>query len=117
MDTVYINGIRAHTIIGVYEHERHLSQLLVIDLELKCDTRAAGLSDDFRQAIDYDAIARRTLTFVEASSYFLIEAVAENLANCLLNEFDLTQVRIRISKPGAVDIADDVGVTIERTKN
>ena len=114
MDTVYITGIRTNTVIGVYEHERDIQQSLVIDLEMDCDTRKAGASDDFRDAIDYDAVSRRTKAFVESSDYFLIEAVAENLASILLNEFEIQTVRIRVSKPDAVDIADDVGIRIER---
>ena len=114
MDTVYITGIRANTTIGVYDHERDIKQPLVIDLEMQCDTSAAGRSDDFTDALDYDAISRRTLEFVESSRYFLIEAVAENLAATLKKEFGISRIRIKVSKPGAVDIADDVGVTIER---
>ena len=113
-DTVYIQGIRCETTIGVYDHERDLIQTLVIDLQLSCDTSAAGHSDNFTDALDYDAIARRTKAFVESSSYFLIEAVAENLARLLLEEFTISRIRIKVSKPGAVDIAEDVGVIIER---
>ncbi len=116
MDTVYITGIRTNTVIGVYDHERDITQPLIIDLEMDCDTSAAGKSDNFNDALDYDAISRRALEFVEGSKYFLIEAVAENLAQTLLDEFNIQTVRIRISKPEAVDIAADVGVRIERPR-
>lgn len=116
MDTVYIKGIRANTTIGVYDHERDIVQPLIIDLDMTCDTSKAGVSDDFTEALDYDAISRRTREFVEDSHYYLIEAVAENLAELLLEEFAMTSVRIRISKPQAVDIADDVGIVIERSR-
>lgn len=116
MDTVYIKGIRANTTIGVYEHERDILQPLVINLEMDCDTRAAGRSDDFNDALDYDAISKRALSFVEQSKYFLIEAVAENLASTLLTEFAIDTIRVHISKPQAVDIAEDVGVRIQRSR-
>ncbi|MDA0977982.1 MAG: dihydroneopterin aldolase [Proteobacteria bacterium] len=115
MDTVFIQGITASTIIGVYERERHRKQKLVVDLEMECDTRPAGKSDQFEDALDYDAITRRVLQHVEGSSYQLIEAVAESLADLLLDEFPLmTGVRIRISKPGALLDARNVGVEIYR---
>lgn len=114
MDIVYISGIVAKTTIGVYKHERNISQTLKIDLELGCNTKAAGYSDDFNDALDYDAVSRRTLEFVEASDYFLIEAVAENLTRLIFQEFKTDYIKLRISKPDAVDIAEDVGVIVER---
>ena len=116
MDTTYITGIAATTVIGVYEHERHIRQSLIIDLELGAETRQAGLTDSLDFALDYDRIAQHTLEFVERSNYFLIEAVAEHLAIELFKEFDIESVKIKISKPGAVAIAEDVGVIIYRER-
>ena len=113
-DIVYITGLTVETVIGVYEHERDIRQKLIVDLELHCDTRASGASDDFRDALDYDAISSRVSDFIKASSYQLIEAVAENTAALLLREFSVQSLKIRVSKPGAVSIANDVGVIIER---
>ena len=113
-DIVYIAGLTVETVIGVYEHERDIRQKLIVDLELHCDTRAAGASDDFRDALDCDAISSRGSDFIKASSYQLIEAVAENTAALLLREFSVQSLKIKVSKPGAVSIADDVGVIIER---
>lgn len=117
LDTTYITGIAATTVIGVYEHERHIRQSLIIDLELGADTRQAGLTDSLDFALDYDRIAQHTLEFVERSNYFLIEAVAEQLVVELFKEFEIETVNVKISKPGAVTIADDVGVIIYRERS
>lgn len=114
MDRVFIRGIRVGTTIGVYDHERNITQDLVIDLELGCDTQKAGASDNFEDALDYDAISRRTFEFVKSTNYYLLEAVAEELATILLKEFSIKEVSIRVTKPGAVAIADAVGVHITR---
>ena len=43
MDTVFISGLKATSVIGCYDWERDIRQTLMIDLELKADfTRAAG---------------------------------------------------------------------------
>ena len=114
MDKVFITGIRVGTTIGVYDHERTITQDLIIDLEMACDTRAAGASDNFEDALDYDAISRRTFDFVKSTNNYLLEAVAEQLADVLLKEFRIEEIHIRITKPGAVAIADAVGVEITR---
>ena len=67
MDTVFIKGLNAITTIGVYEHERNINQALKIDLEMDFDNRIAGGSDDVSDALDYDAISKETLSYVEAS--------------------------------------------------
>jgi dihydroneopterin aldolase len=43
MDTVFITGLKAASVIGCYDWERDIRQTLVIDLELQADFgRAAG---------------------------------------------------------------------------
>jgi dihydroneopterin aldolase len=117
LDIIFIRGLTAATTIGVYNHERDIIQNLIIDLELGCDTRKAGASDRFEDALDYDAISRRTLDFVEQTTYYLIESVAEQLSQILFDEFPIVQLKIKIIKPGAIDIADTVGIMIERQRN
>ncbi len=117
MDIIFISGLTAATTIGVYDHERDITQDLIIDLELGCDARKAGASDSFEDALDYDAISHRTQAFVEQTSYYLIESVAEQLSQILFDEFPIIQLKIKITKPGAVDIADAVGIMIERKRN
>ena len=114
MDSVFVKGIRVGTTIGVYEHERDITQDLIIDLELFCDTRRAGQTDSFEDALDYDAISRRAFNFVKETRCNLIEAVAEQLAEILLSEFKIREISIQVTKPGAVAIADAVGVKITR---
>ena len=117
MDIVYIKGLSVLTTIGVYERERNIRQTLRFDLELGCDISAAGQSDAVETALDYDAISQRMISFVEASQYALIEAVAENLAAVLLSEFPIKQLKLQVSKPGAISAAADVGVIIERRRD
>ena len=114
MDIVYIRGLSALTTIGVYDYERKRKQELKIDLRMAFDILAAGTSDDLSDALDYDAISKLTLRYVEGSEHFLIESVAENLSHLLLKEFPIKQLNIKISKPNAVKGADDVGIEIIR---
>ena len=115
MDTVFIKGLLASTTIGVYSHERKIQQDLIIDLELNYDSRKACRSDSFEDALDYDAISCRVKAFVEETKYYLIEAVAEHLSSALLEEFPITKLKMKITKPGAIKIAKEVGIIIQRS--
>ena len=113
-DIVYIQGLSVETTIGVYDWERTIKQTLVLDLEMAADVATPGASDAVSDALDYAAVSSRVLALVEASSFELIESVAEHVAALVLSEFAVTWLRLRVSKPGAVSQARDVGVVIER---
>ena len=114
MDTVYIKGLKTDAVIGVYDWERDIRQTLVLDLELASDNRAAAATDVITEAVDYDAISKRVLAYVQASEFQLIETLAERVAEIVLTEFTIPWLRLQVSKPGAVAEAGDVGVIIER---
>jgi dihydroneopterin aldolase len=113
VNTVYIRGLRTQAVIGVYEWERQIRQTLVLDLEMASDTARAAASDQIVDALDYAAISSRVIALVEASEYQLIEALADAVARMVTGEFDVPWLRLRVSKPGAVQEAEDVGVIIE----
>ena len=113
MNIVYIRGLRAQAVIGVYEWERHIRQTLVLDLEMASDTARAAASDQIADALDYAAISERVVALVEASEYQLLETLADAVARMITREFGVPWLRLRLSKPGAVAAAEDVGVIIE----
>ncbi len=114
MDTVFIRELRAETVIGVYDWERDIRQAVVLDLEMATDNRSAAATDSIDDALDYAAVSRRLLSFIESSEFQLIETLAERVADIVLTEFDVPWLRLRLAKPGAVAEARDVGVVIER---
>jgi dihydroneopterin aldolase len=114
VDIVFIRELRANTIIGVHDWEREVRQSVVLDLEMACDNRLAGESDDIADAINYAAVSNRLLEFIEGSEFQLIETMAEQVAAIVLDEFKVPWLRLRLCKPGAVAQAKDVGVLIER---
>ena len=114
VDTVFIKGLKAASVIGCYDWERDIRQTLVIDLELKTDFTRAAETDALEDALDYAAISQRIISVCEASRFQLLEALSEHLANLLLAEFAISGLRLTINKLGAVSEAETVGVVIER---
>jgi len=114
MDIVYIRDLKIDTIIGINDWEREVRQTVSLDLEMATDIREAADSDDISQTLDYKAVAKRIIAFIEASEFLLVERMAERVSNILREEFGVAWLRLRVSKPGAVTGAADVGVVIER---
>lgn len=114
MDIIYLSQLKLETLIGVYEWERQAKRTIFIDLELATDTRRAAATDDISHTVDYGVLTRRLTELAEKSEFFLIETLAEHLANAILQEFNVPWLRLKLSKRGAVSNADDVGLIIER---
>ena len=114
MDIIYLNDLRIDTIIGIYDWERRVKQTISLDLEMASDIRKAASSDDIEDTLNYKAVAKRLISFVESSEFQLVETLAERITEIVLNEFQVPWVRLRLNKQGAVRGARDVGVIIER---
>jgi dihydroneopterin aldolase len=114
MDIVYIRDLRIDTIIGIYDWEREVRQTVSIDLEMASDIRKAAATDDIQFALNYKAVSKRLIAYVESRNALLVETLAEEIAQMIRSEFDVPWLRLRLSKPGAVRGARDVGLIIER---
>ena len=113
-DIIYLRDLRIDTIIGIYDWERRVKQTIVLDIEMATDIHKAALSDDIEDTLNYKAVAKRLIAFVEESSFQLVETLAERVASIVLEEFDVPWLRLQVNKQGAVRGARDVGVIIER---
>lgn len=114
MDIVYIRDLRIDTIIGIYDWEREVRQTVSIDLEMASDIRKAAETDDIQYALNYKAVSKRLIAYVENRNALLVEALAEEIAQIIRTEFNVPWLRLRLSKPGAIRGARDVGLIIER---
>jgi 7,8-dihydroneopterin aldolase/epimerase/oxygenase len=115
-DTIFLHELRVETVVGIWEWERQIRQTVSIDLEMGGDMRRAAASDRIEATLNYKAVAKRVQQFVSDSSFQLVETLAEKIAALVLDEFDLPWIRVRVSKPGAIRGARDVGVVIFRSK-
>ncbi len=114
MDIIFLSDLKVEAIIGIYDWERETKQTIGIDLEMGTDIRKAAEHDHIDHTLDYKSVAKRLISFVEASEYQLVETLAERITQIVLDEFSVPWVRLRLSKPGAIRGAKDVGILIER---
>ncbi len=114
-DTIHIEQLKINCIVGVNEWERKVRRHIIVDLTLETNAAKAAKKDNIEDAIDYITVSERVTRFVQASSYLLIETLAEKIANVVLGEFPISRIRLKLSKPGAISNAKSVSVSIERT--
>jgi len=114
MDIIYLHDLKIETIIGIFDWEREVKQIVILDLDMAADIRRAAQSDRITDTLDYKAVAKRLIDFVGKSEFQLVETLAEQVSEIVLKEFNIPWIRLRINKSGAVRYAGDVGVVIER---
>lgn len=116
MDKVFIEALEIECVIGIYDWERRIRQTVVFDIEMGFDNRIPAASDNIADTLDYKAVSKRLIAFVSQSDFGLVETLAERCCAIILDEFPVQQVRLKLSKPGAVRGARAVGVIVERAR-
>ena len=116
MDIIFLGNLEIKTIIGIYDWERITQQTIALDIEMAYDISQAAKSDNIVDTLDYKAVSKRIITFVETSQFFLVEKLIEEIATIILVEFKVPWVKIILNKRGALSQARDVGIMIERGK-
>ena len=115
-DTIFLHELKVDTVIGIWDWERKIRQTVSIDLEMGADIRRAAESDNIDDALNYKAVAKRVQQFVTEAEFQLVETMTEKIAELVLQEFEVPWVQVRVSKPGAIRGAKNVGALIYRTK-
>ena len=76
MNRIFIHDLRLETRIGVYEWEQHLTQPLLLNLEIEMPSARALASDNFADALDYAAVVRRLQELAANHPHKLLERFA-----------------------------------------
>ena len=116
-DKILIEDLLLRCIIGANDDERRDKQDVLINLTMYADISRPGETDDIDDAVNYRTIAKRIIQHVEASEFFLVEALATSIARIILAEFPVERVKVKVQKLGAVRFSKTVGVEIERNKS
>ena len=114
MDKVFIKNLEVEAVIGIFQWEREVKQLISIDIEMEFDNKSAAKSDDIKDALNYKLVGKRVTAFIKKSKYQLVETLAEKISQVILTEFPISKVKITVSKPGAMRGSDSVGVSMVR---
>ncbi|UOP05223.1 dihydroneopterin aldolase [Conchiformibius kuhniae] len=116
MDKIFLHGMQAQTLIGVYEWERQNKQTIVFDLDIGIETPQVP-TDDIGTTVHYGDVCARVRADVAARDFLLLESLAEHVARFLFESFDkIVWLRLRLCKPGILPDVREVGVEIERSR-
>lgn len=112
MDRLDIKALSVNTRIGIHVWEQRISQRLLLDISIPTD--CSQCHEEISNTIDYDKLCQIVTSYVETNSFKLIETVANNVADLVKTEFNVSDIIVRVSKPHAIKNAGDIQITVNR---
>ena len=117
MDTILVRDLRVEVLIGIHKRERHVAQVVSIDLDIGIPGTTVFASDKVADTIDYEQVALRIKALAGSGHFKLVETFADRIAKLIIDDLKAPWVKVSAAKIGILPNAKFVGVAIERGKH
>lgn len=113
---VFVNRLAVEASIGIHPHERENKQTiwLTIDAGVLEDSATPEAIGD---VVCYEDMCKIATALASDGHIDLVETLAERIADRLMEDPRLVQIRVQIEKPQAIDQAASVGIAISRLRS
>jgi 7,8-dihydroneopterin aldolase/epimerase/oxygenase len=118
LDVIELRGLRVVATCGVLPEEQVRAQPLELDLDVVCDLRRAGETDDLAATVDYGAVLDEVVRVATAEHCALLERLAERVAEAVLTDERASAVTVAVRKlrPPVPHDVTSTGVRITRSR-
>jgi|GEM_PF-92905 len=116
MDMIFIEGFEGETVVGINKDEVNIPQTVRIDVVAGRPGLGACVTDKISDTMDYGEVHAELKKLLTSHHARMLEALAEAIANLLLDRFGAHWVRVVLAKPRKFDDVAAVGVAIERRR-
>ena len=97
-DIIRLKDLTVFGHFGVSPAEREVGQKIQLDIELNADLKAACESDSLKDTINYEAVYANVMEVVAGRKHRLLEALGEEIAYSLIQNFPVSKVAINLRK-------------------
>ncbi len=111
---VFVRDLVVMASLGVYAQEIDAPQQIRINVDLAVDDSGPVIEGDLSSVVCYDTVARQIRAIVSSGHIFLVETLAERVADMALQDRRISCARVRVEKLDAIADTASVGVEIER---
>ncbi len=113
-ERLLLQGISVDVKVGVYDWERESTQVLRVDLEMPIDATRAAQSDNVAETVDYAAVIEDMRAMLVKKEYKLVETIAVEIADRVMQQFWLKQIKVSVSKKPPIEGLENAVVVIDR---
>lgn len=116
LQIIHIRDLVLNCIIGINENEREKKQKVLINVAIHADLNKACASDKIEDSLNYRLLKKEIISFVEKSSFFLLEKLADQICRLCLKKDTVYKCEVTVDKPGVLRYARSVAVEVLRLK-
>jgi dihydroneopterin aldolase len=117
VDRIQLQGMSFQGRHGARPAERERPQEFKVDLEVDCDLEKPGRTDQLEDTIDYTKLRAIAKEVIEGESVSLLETLAAQIADRVLDVPHVAAVSVRVAKrPASMQPIEAAAVHINRTR-
>ncbi len=112
---VFVNRLAVEASIGIHPHERENKQTIWLTIDAGVLEESAS-AEAIGDVVCYEDMCKIATALASDGHIDLVETLAERIADRLMEDPRLVQIRVQIEKPQAIDQAASVGIAISRLR-
>jgi len=113
---IKIKNFKLKTIVGIYDWEQDFQREILINAKIHTNSTKAKISNNISDTIDYDLIINKIKQFVINNKFQLIEKMASDILDLIMEDKRIKKCEIELDKIGVVSGVESFSVTISKSR-
>jgi dihydroneopterin aldolase len=114
---IKIKDFKLKTNIGIYDWEKKFEREILINIIIDISNSKSTISDLIDDTVDYELIYNQIKNLVETKRYNLIEKLAQEIVDLIMQDLRIDKVSIEIDKMNIFEEVKSCAVFIEKYRN
>ena len=115
-DLIFLNDFLIQANIGVYKHEKKITQPLRINIIAKVKNPKNINDDNLQSVVCYNQISKKIKKIIKSGHTILLEKLAEKIFQECFKNKRIETMKIRLEKLDAIQDAESAGIEVERSR-
>ncbi len=115
-DLIFLNDFLVQANIGVYKHEKEVTQPLRINIIAKVKNPKKINDDNLHSVVCYNQISKKIKKIIKSGHTILLEKLAEKIFQECFKNKRIETMKIRLEKLDAIQDAESAGIEVERSR-
>jgi len=115
-DLIFLNDFLIQASIGVYKHEKEITQPLRINIIAKVKNPKNINDDNLQSVVCYNQISKKIKKIIKSGHTILLEKLAEKIFQECFRNKRIETIKIRLEKLDAIQGAESAGIEVERSR-
>ena len=116
-DLIFLNDFLIQANIGVYEHEKEITQPLRINIIAKVKNPRKINDNNLNSVVCYNQISKKIKKIIKSGHTILLEKLAEKIFEECFKNKRIETMKIRLEKLDAIQDAESAGIEVERSRS